>query len=182
MDIQNFASHSQQIASPRAPFLHSHLSRLYARSCSFSSAPSGVLPSELKFIPLFKSDLQNYFFFAGLSEVYYSKGHHCTCRTRRSLTGGTLLKKENTCLRKLREVLKIQSLTERVCAYMWPGCVAVTSRDRTHLSLTGTSHMPKCFSVLQGPLPCQMRLSRLPDLSDSLQSDVCTTRTCSHIL
>lgn len=48
---------------------HAHLSRPSTRSCSFSSAPSGRLRSELKLIPLFKSDLQTFLFIAGLSEV-----------------------------------------------------------------------------------------------------------------
>lgn len=49
--------------------------------------------------------------------------------------------------------------------------MAVTSWDaRACLSLTKASHMLKSFSVLQDPLPCQARPSRLPDLSNSLQS------------
>lgn len=102
---------------PELPSLaeHGRLPGLCQRSCSFSSAPSGGFPSEPEFIPLFKSDIQTCFV-AGLSEVFYR-----TCRPRRSLRGGILIKKRNMCLGKKGEALWIQSLTEPTFGLaVWP--------------------------------------------------------------
>lgn len=81
---------------PKLPSLaeHGRLPRLCKRSQSFSSAPSGLFPSEPEFIPLFKSDIHTCFV-EGPSEVFCR-----TCRPRRSLTGGILVKKGNICLGK----------------------------------------------------------------------------------
>lgn len=68
--------------------------RLCKRSCSSSSAPSGVFPSEPEFTPFFKSDIPTCSV-EGLSEVFYR-----TCRPGRSLRGGILIKKRNVCLGK----------------------------------------------------------------------------------
>lgn len=118
---------------PQLPSLaeHGRLPRLCKRSCSFSSAPSGVFPSEPEFIPLFTSDIHTCFV-AGLSEVFYR-----SCRPRRSLRGGTLIKKRNTCLgkKKMRGFLD----PEFNRAFIWPGCMARTSWETpTHLSLIRT--------------------------------------------
>lgn len=102
---------------PELPSLaeHGRLPGLCQRSCSFSSAPSGGFPSEPEFIPLFKSDIHTCFV-AGLSEVFYR-----TCRPRRSLRGGILIKKRNMCLGKKGEALWIQSLTEPTFGLaVWP--------------------------------------------------------------
>lgn len=100
-----------------------------------------------------------------------------TCRARRSLTGGILIKKGNMCLGKKGEALWIQSLTGPLFG------LAVRpelhGRHKHTLHWWGPSHNPKSFTVFQDPLPCQMRL---PNLSASLQSSGTTTRTSRHLL
>lgn len=134
---QNCPPILSRLMLPERPSLaeHEHLPRLCKRGCSFSSAPSGVFPSEPEFTPLFKSDIHTCFA-EGLSEVFYR-----TCRPRRSLRGGILIKKRNMCLGKRgRDSLGLEFNR----AYVWVGCVSRTSWEiLPHLSLRRT----KSFGV-----------------------------------
>lgn len=91
---QNCPPILSRLILPELPSLaeHGHLPRLCTRSCSSCSAPAGLFPSELQFIPLFKSDTHTCFG-EGLSEVFRR-----TCGPRRSLR--ILIKKRNLCLGK----------------------------------------------------------------------------------
>lgn len=114
---QNCPPIFRRLILPKLPSLaeHGRLPRLCKRSYSFSSAPSGVFPSEPEFIPLFKSDSHTCFV-EEPSEVFCR-----TCRPRRSLTGGILVKKGNICLGKKEEALWTQSLTEPTFSLaVWP--------------------------------------------------------------
>ncbi|XP_050834386.1 uncharacterized protein LOC127059984 [Serinus canaria] len=132
---------------PQLPSLaeHGRLPGLCQRRSS-SSAPSGGFPSEPEFIPLFRPGIHTCFV-AGLREVFYR-----TCRPRRSLRGGILIKerKKDVLWKKGRGSLG----PEFDRAYIWVGCVARSSWEtQTHLSLIRT----KSFSVFQDKLSRQMR-------------------------